>query len=137
MHGRMICDRPFTYLLVYMETWLYMNNMILIITMVIEVLVYIAQYKNDWWSSPVTSDQSPTLGAHAHAHAHQRPRPWVLGGHGCDIFVHGWAWVPYYNGWAWVCERYLAIVNDLLFVRSNQDSVSLEENPLSMTSLMT
>ena len=35
--------------------------------------------------------QSPTLGAHAHAHAH--PCPWVLGGHVCDINVHGWAWV--------------------------------------------
>jgi hypothetical protein len=27
------------------------------------------------------------LGAHAHAH------PWVLGGHGCDVIVHGRAWV--------------------------------------------
>jgi hypothetical protein len=33
--------------------------------------------------------QSPTLGAHAHVH----PCPWVLGGHGCDVIVHGWAWV--------------------------------------------
>ena len=32
---------------------------------------------------------SPTLGAHTHAH----PCPWVLGGHGCDVIVHGWAWV--------------------------------------------
>jgi hypothetical protein len=31
------------------------------------------------------------LGAHAHAHAH--PCPWVLGEHGCDVIVHGWAWV--------------------------------------------
>ena len=36
--------------------------------------------------------QSPTLGAHTHAHS----CPWVLGGHGCDIIVHGWAWVQYY-----------------------------------------
>jgi hypothetical protein len=33
--------------------------------------------------------QSPTLGAHTHAHAHLCP--WVLGGHGCDVIVHGWA----------------------------------------------
>jgi hypothetical protein len=26
--------------------------------------------------------QSPTLGAHTHTHAH-----------GCDVIVHGWAWV--------------------------------------------
>jgi len=37
--------------------------------------------------------QSPTLGAHAH------PYPWVLGGHGCDVIVHGWAWVRYYCSW--------------------------------------
>ena len=45
--------------------------------------------------------QGPTLGAHAHGF-------WVgmgvillfMGGHGCDIIGHGWAWVPYYNGWA-------------------------------------
>ena len=49
----------------------------------------------------ITLHQGPTLGAHAH----QRPCPWVLGGHGCNISGHGWAWVPYYNGWAWVCER--------------------------------
>ena len=30
-----------------------------------------------------TRNQSPTLGAHS--------CPWVLGGHGCDIIVHGWA----------------------------------------------
>jgi hypothetical protein len=35
--------------------------------------------------------QSPTLGAHTHAHVH--PCPWVLGGHGCDVIVHEWAWV--------------------------------------------
>ena len=34
---------------------------------------------------------SPTLGAHTHAHAHAHTCPWVLGGHGCDIIVHGWA----------------------------------------------
>ena len=37
--------------------------------------------------------QGPAMGAHTHAQAHQHPCPWVLGGHGCDIFVHGWAWV--------------------------------------------
>jgi hypothetical protein len=37
--------------------------------------------------------QSPTLGAHTHAYAHAHPYPWVLDGHGCDIIVHGWAWV--------------------------------------------
>ena len=26
----------------------------------------------------------------------------VMGGHGCDIIEHGWAWVSYYNRWAWV-----------------------------------
>jgi hypothetical protein len=31
----------------------------------------------------------PYIGAHTHAH----PCPWVLGGHGCDVIVHGWAWV--------------------------------------------
>jgi hypothetical protein len=36
-----------------------------------------------------THEQSPALGAHAHAHAH--PYPWVLGGHGCDVIIHGWA----------------------------------------------
>jgi hypothetical protein len=39
------------------------------------------------------SQQSPTQGAHTHAHAHAYPCPWVLGGHGCDVIVHGWAWV--------------------------------------------
>jgi hypothetical protein len=39
--------------------------------------------------------QSPTLGAHAHAH----PCPWVLGGHGCGVIIHGWAWVRYYFSW--------------------------------------
>jgi hypothetical protein len=38
-------------------------------------------------------EQSPTLGAHTHAHAHAHPYPWVLGGHGCDVIVHEWAWV--------------------------------------------
>ena len=31
------------------------------------------------------TNQSPTLGAH------HRLCPWVMGGHGCDINVHGWA----------------------------------------------
>jgi hypothetical protein len=38
------------------------------------------------------SHQSPTSGAHTHAHAHTHPCPWVLGGHGCNIIVHGRAW---------------------------------------------
>jgi hypothetical protein len=37
--------------------------------------------------------QSPTLGTHTHAHAHANLYPWVLGGHGCDVIVYGWAWV--------------------------------------------
>ena len=24
------------------------------------------------------------------------PCPWILGGHGCDVIVHEWAWVQYY-----------------------------------------
>jgi hypothetical protein len=36
-------------------------------------------------------DHRPTSGAHTHAHAH--PYLWVVGGHGCDVIVHGWAWV--------------------------------------------
>jgi hypothetical protein len=56
---------------------------------------------------PNTRVQSPTLGAHAHAHAHPcppmpmhaHPCPWVLGGHRCDVIVHGWAWVQYYYSW--------------------------------------
>jgi hypothetical protein len=36
-------------------------------------------------------DHSPTLGVHTHTHAHAHPYPWVLGGHGCDVIVHGWA----------------------------------------------
>jgi len=39
--------------------------------------------------TPIHVWQSPTLGAHTHAH----PCPWVLGGHGCDVIVHGWPWV--------------------------------------------
>jgi hypothetical protein len=30
---------------------------------------------------------------YAHAHPYPNPYPWVLGGHGCDITVHGWALV--------------------------------------------
>ena len=33
----------------------------------------------------------PYIGCHTHAHAH--PCPWILSGHGCDVIVHGWAWV--------------------------------------------
>ena len=44
--------------------------------------------------------QSPTLGTHAHGF-------WVdmgvifkfMGGHSCDITVHGWAWLRYYSAW--------------------------------------
>jgi hypothetical protein len=46
----------------------------------------------------VTGLQSPTSGAHTHAHAYGF---WVgmgamllfMGGHGCNIIVHRWAWV--------------------------------------------
>jgi hypothetical protein len=101
-------------------------------------------------------EHSPTLGAHTHAHAHAHPCPWVLGGHGCDVIVHGWAWVGMGaillfmggHGWASVLcilasnsksesnfsdarntltkKRFglkPTTMNDLLFVRSNQDSV--------------
>jgi hypothetical protein len=40
--------------------------------------------------------QSPTLGAHTHAHgfwAGMGAMLLFMGGHGCDIIVHGWAWV--------------------------------------------
>ena len=82
-----------------------------------------------------TSHQSPTLGAHAHAH----PYPWVLGGHGCDIIVHGWASVlciPASNSKSesnfsdagnTLTKKRSGLkpttMNDLLFVRSNQDLV--------------
>jgi hypothetical protein len=87
--------------------------------------------------------QSPTSGAHTHAHvhvhAHAHPCPWVLGGHECDVIVHGWASVlciPASNSKSESnfsdAENTLtkkrfglkpATVNDLLFVRSNQDLV--------------
>ena len=51
------------------------------------------------------------------------PMPMGFGWAWVQYFLHGWAWIPYYNGWAWVCERQPAIVNDLLFVRSNQELV--------------
>ena len=76
-----------------------------------------------------TIEQSPTLGAHTDAH-------------GCDIIVHGWAWVGIglvhpciqlqigvkfsYAGNTLTKKRFglkRAIVNNLLFVRSNQDLV--------------
>ena len=62
------------------------------------------------WLKPTLSCQhSPTLGAHIHAH----PCPWVfsghgvryycswvgMDGHGCNVVVHGWAWVRYYCSW--------------------------------------
>jgi hypothetical protein len=97
-----------------------------------------------------SSHQSPTLGAHTHAHAlahthahaHAHPCPLVLGGHGCDIIVHAWAWVGI--GFVHPCiqlqigvkllgcrntltkkrfEPKPTTVNNLLFVRSNQDLV--------------
>jgi hypothetical protein len=37
-----------------------------------------------------TSYKSPTLGAHTHVHVHVHPYPCILGGHGCDVIVHGW-----------------------------------------------
>ena len=57
-------------------------------------------------------DQSPTLGAHAHAHAHHRPCPWVLGGHGCDITVHGWTWVG-------IAAILMGVDSILLFMREH------------------
>ena len=79
--------------------------------------------------------QSPTLGTHAHAH----PYPWVLGGHGYNVIVHGWAWVlciPAPNSKSESnfldtgntltkkrSELKPTTVNDLLFVQSNQDLV--------------
>ena len=80
--------------------------------------------------------ERPMLGAHAH------PYPWVLGGHGCDVIVHGWAWVGIVlcilasnfksesnfldarNTLTKKCSGLKpATVNDLLFVQSNQDLV--------------
>jgi hypothetical protein len=40
--------------------------------------------------------QSHALGAQTH------PCPWVLGGHGFDIIVHGWAWVGIVSMWVWM-----------------------------------
>jgi hypothetical protein len=28
-----------------------------------------------------------------YTNAHAHPCPWILGRHGCDVIVHGWAWV--------------------------------------------
>jgi hypothetical protein len=60
--------------------------------------MYLSKSKLDAQVLPIefTIEQSPTLGAHTHAHGF-----WVamgamllfMGGHGCDIIVHGWAWV--------------------------------------------
>ena len=44
-------------------------------------------YDLDRLYMPKTFLAEPYIGCHA------RPCPWVLGGHGCDIFVYGWAWV--------------------------------------------
>jgi len=68
-----------------------------------------------------------------------------MGGHGCDIIVHGWAWVGigfvhpcipasnsksesnFSDAWNTLTKKRSkmkpTIVNDLLFVRSNQDLV--------------
>jgi hypothetical protein len=77
--------------------------------------------------------QSPTLGADAH------PYPWVLGGYGCDVIVHGWASVLCILASSSKSESNFSdagntltkkrselkptTVNDFLFVRSNQDLV--------------
>ena len=57
---------------------------------------------NDGFVIFLTSKQSPTLGAHTHAHAQTHPCPWVFGGHGFDIIVHGWAWVGIVSRWVWM-----------------------------------
>ena len=46
-------------------------------------------YEPHFLTPKCAMQESPTLGAHAHAH----PCPQVLGGHGCDVIVYGWAWV--------------------------------------------
>jgi hypothetical protein len=50
------------------------------------------------WETHICIKALHTLGAHTHAHAHAQTQqcPWVLGGHGFDIIVHGWSWVRYY-----------------------------------------
>jgi hypothetical protein len=65
--------------------------------------------------------QSPTLGAHAH------PCPWVLGGHGCDVIVHEWAWVGI--GCVHPCIQ-LQITVKLLGCReyANQEALRAEAN---------
>jgi hypothetical protein len=35
-------------------------------------------------------------------HAQIHPCPWVLGGHGFDIIVYGWAWVGVVSKWVWM-----------------------------------
>jgi hypothetical protein len=68
-------------------------------------------------------EQNPTLGAHTHAH----PYPWVLGGHGCDVIVHGWAWVGI--GFVHPCIQ-LQIGVKLLRCReyANQEGLRAEAN---------
>jgi hypothetical protein len=67
------------------------------------------------------------------------PCPWVLGGHGCDVIVHGWASVlciPASNSKSesnfsdaanTLTNKHSGLksvtMNDFLFVRSNQDLV--------------
>jgi hypothetical protein len=72
-------------------------------------------------------NKSPTLGAHAHAHAHAHPYPWVLGGHECDVIVHGWAWVGI--GFVHPCIQ-LQIGVKLLGCReyANQEALWVEAN---------
>ena len=79
---------------------------------------------NDTTTLP--TKHSPTLDAHAH----QRPCSWVLGGHGCDIIGHGWAWVPYYNGWAWVSMGKQSILKGSLTELSFNAFEGKRHNPL-------
>ena len=85
--------------------------------------------------------QSPTSGVHIHArvHAHAHPCPWVLGGHECNVIVRGWASVlcipasnfnsesNFSDAESTLTKKHFGlkptIVNDFLFVRSNQDLV--------------
>ena len=101
------------------------------------LLQLVIQFIND--HSSKSTKQSPTLGAHIHAHAHAHPYPWVLGGHGCNVFVHGWASVlcilasssklesNFLNAGNTVIKKRSGLkpmtMNDLVFVRSNQDLV--------------
>jgi hypothetical protein len=50
----------------------------------------------------INGGESPTSGAHTHVHVQAHPCPWVLGGYGFDIIVHGWAWVRIVFRWVWM-----------------------------------